>query len=185
LLGLRLPVGQEILMIHVVFSSDLTAAVRRFGSIRRRNQPEPAVFAFRRGWRAGCDNSSTITFFRSNNRSSLDQNFHPPDGGMKKGKARGRGFGGQLGESAQKFTILPISIAQLVIFNSEALHGGSLAWDGIDSPGRCRARCRTAAVRYESCFARCGSVARRDRRSPYRSAYFCVIKIWALVVPRT
>jgi hypothetical protein len=121
-------------MIHVVFSSDLTAAVRRFGSIRRRNQPEPAAFAFRRGRRAGCDNSSTITFFRSNNRSFLDQNFHPHDGGVKKGKARGGGFGGQLGESGQKFTILPISIAQLVIFDFEASHGGSLAWDGIDSP---------------------------------------------------
>jgi hypothetical protein len=120
-------------MIHVVFSSDLTAAVRRFGSIRRRNQPEPVAFAFKRGWRAGCDNSSTITFFRPNSRSFLDQNFHPHDVGMKKGNARGRGFGGQLGESGQKFAVLPIFIAQLVIFDLEAPHGGSLAWDSIDS----------------------------------------------------
>jgi len=46
----------------------------------------------------------------------------------------GVGFGGQLGESGQKFAVLPISIARLVIFDFEPPHGGSLAWDGIDSP---------------------------------------------------
>jgi hypothetical protein len=53
---------------------------------------------------------------------------------VKKGKARGRGFGGQFGESGQEFAVFPISIAPLVIFDFAAPEGGSLAWDGIDSP---------------------------------------------------